>query len=439
MFTGFLSFAGVEIVNDARLAAYASSLNIPGVKSCDDCPTLRAALEQPVYTTPAADDAPWYDATIPESGQVAGFQIASIEGLGDTSVRRIDELTRDGAVVGSRRRSSRQVLVVFRAYASSECAVSYAAGWLAQALKGSECPPKFLGYSPPNSAVSCGSFDFCMLTCCPTVPADINKYKVTLYRTAVTDGPVVTAHKSVVPAGSTCGFAMCEMEVTFTAGDPGWYSSPQNIFNGPISPFFVDTFSYDITETYDQLGCGLNACFTPAPLGCPPSAGIGGADPYPAPCIGNTSGVSNYYSTTLSLAAVTGSKWFDLVPIITYTGSPSTESTEGPVAITLHRAIAGEPCDVQKSGCEVCFEMFAPVMRTGEPNLFDWITRKGYYVSDQALSCNFPVYTRGLVPFNWPTLTCGPDFCMHIYIDEESDRRDGRLQFDVMRRQDAIC
>lgn len=439
MFTGWLSFAGTEIVNEARLNAYAQSLNLTGFLGCDECPTLRTALEHAPYTTPQADDAPWFDIGVPESGQVAGFQMVSIEGLGDTSTRRVDELARDGAVIGSRRRASRELVMVIRAYAATECALSYAAGWLARALKGSECAPKFLGYSPPNSGVTCGSYDLCLLTCCPTVPLDISTYLVKLFKTAVVEGPAVLTHQSSVEPGSDCGLAVCDMEITFRAGDPGWFSSPLTLFDEKINDYFIGTSTYDIKETYEQLGCGLNACFTPPPIGCPPGTGIGETDPYPTPCIGNSSGVYNYYSTSLNFSGYPGSKWFDLVPIITYTGSPSTNSVEGPIAITLHRKIAGQACSVEKDGCEVCLEMFAPVMRAGQPNLFDWITQKGYYQSDQALSCNFPVYTRGLAPFNWPTLTCGTEFCLHVFIDEETDRRDGKLRFDVMRRQDAIC
>jgi len=213
MFTGWLSYGGTEIVNEARLFAYARNLGIPGVL-CTECPTLRTSFEHAEYTTPAADNAPWYDANIAESGQVAGFYIKSITGLGDTATRSVDELARNGGVVGSRRRSSRELAITFTAITASDCALSYASGWLAKVLRGGDCPPVFNVFDTSNT-LGCAGETLCMLTCCPQTPEQVDTYLTSLYKVGVVQGPISGQHQSTLEPGDECGLATCEFDVTF--------------------------------------------------------------------------------------------------------------------------------------------------------------------------------------------------------------------------------
>lgn len=441
MFTGFLSFAGVEIINEARLSAYTSSLNIPGFQ-CDECPTLRTSLEQAVYTTPAADNAPWYDPGIPESAQVAGFQIASITGLGSTARRNVDQLTRDGAVVGARRRAGREVGITIRAIAQNECAISYAVGWLARVLRGRDCRTVTNVFKPTDTGTTCASEQLCMLTCCPSVPADIAKYQVTLYNVGVTEGPTVVAHASSVQSGTACGIAMCEVDVTFTAGDPGFYSPPVTVFNAAIRPYFISIATYNIQISYDFYGCGAATCSSQLPPGCP-STTVPLFNQLPAPCVGDPNitvdNFSNFYSIPLDFSTI--STWMDLVPIMYYTASPGSQNSplEGPVAFQLRRSTPETPCGTVANPCNVGMEMFVPILETGQQSVYDWVNQKAFKFNSTVDLCPFPVYTRQLAPFNWPTIICGSQMCLDIYINDNRDGREGILQFDVMRRQDAIC
>lgn len=438
MFTGFLSYAGTEIVNAARLASYSTALNITGATACDTCPTLRTSLEQAVYTTPAADNAPWYDPSVPESGQIAGFQIVSIEGTGDTASRPVDELSRDGGIVGRRRRSARNLAVTFRAVASTECALNYAVGWLSRVLRGNDCSPVsniFL----PSVSTGCAGETLCILTCCPTVPADIDKYQRTLYKTGVTEGPTILTRQSAIAQGAACGIAMCEVEVVFTSGDPGWYGNPVTIFNGAINSFLRGLAFYDIEVTYDFYGCGSQTCSTSPPPGCT-TTDSGIFTLLPTPCIGTHTTTSNLYSIPLSFAGI--STWIDQIPIITYTGGDGafyTPNEEGPVGIQLRRATTAEPCGVAANPCNVPLEVFAPRLNRASETVFDWVNRKAFAVNSVIDLCPVPIYTRQLAPFNWPTIVCGADMCMDVYIDSSNDSRGSRIKFELMGRQDAIC
>lgn len=462
MFTGWLSYAGTEIVNEARLFAYTRSLGIPG-SQCEDCPTLRTAFEHDPYTTPAADNAPWYDADIPESGQVAGFYIRAIDGLGDTATRRVDELARNGGIVGARRRSSRQVQMTIQAVAASECAMSYAMGWLAKVLRGSECSP----VDPLVTdavGVGCASETLCMLTCCPLVPEDVPKYLTSLYRVGLTEGPIVVSrsHESTFDVGDECGLVICDAEVTFTAGDPGWYSPLQNIIDTDLEPFYVgqsgiDGRDYRITEPCDPLETQNNAilCETIVPPNCTETV-VPVFQSLPTPCVGipdwsatAVDTIYNYYSIPIDTSGI--SQWMDLIPKLTYqpgqmgpTGDPtdpqSVEYFEGPIAFQLRRVTPGNPCGVMSNPCDVCMELFAPLWPRATEGVADWIYRKLFRLEANGVGlCPMPVYTRLLAPFDWPTLVCGDEMCLDIYIATDSDGRAGHVKLDVMRRQDAQC
>ena len=459
MFTGWLSYAGTEIVNEARLSAYTVSLGIPG-SQCEDCPTLITAFEHAPYTTPAADNAPWYDANIPESGQVAGFYIRAIDGFGDTATRRVDELARNGAIVGSRRRGPRQLNITIQAVAASDCAMSYAMGWLARVLRGADCLPVSDIFSG-STGVGCASETLCMLTCCPLTPEDIPKYLTSLYRVGVTQGPNVISqsHESTFEPGDECGLVICDAEVTFTAGDPGWYSPAVNIIDTDLAPFYVGTTDpfepYDITELCDPLIAQPNAviCTPIAPSGCAQTT-VPITQDLPIPCIGvpdprTTYTQYNFYSIPINTSGI--SQWMDLIPRLSYqpgqmgvtgdtTDPQSIENFEGPVAFQLRRVTPGNPCGSESDPCDVCMELFAPIWPRASLGVADWVQRKVFRLESGGIGlCPIPAYTRGLAPFDWPTLICGSEMCLDIYITTDTDARSGHVTLDVMRRQDAQC
>jgi len=444
MFTGWMHYADTEIVNEARLAAYATALSIPGFQ-CEECPTLRTSLEQDPYTNPTDDHAPWYDPSIAESAQVAGFQILSINGLGDTGSRRVDQLARDGAVVGPRRRASREITINLVAVAATECAASYAVSWLSRVLRGQQCSP--INSQSAIVPTTCSTSALCLLTCCPTVPADMAKYQVSLFKVGVTEGPTVVKHQSTLTSGDACGLVICEVEIVFTAGDPGWYSQPITLVdNVDIVDFYVSTsLIFDITVTRDSLGCGNNlGCLDEFELVVPP--GCATTDPVipsvlPQPRTGDSSPYSNFYSIPVDMTGI--STWMDLVPMIYYTGSPEGPGdvpSEGPIDIQLRRPTVDEPCGEIANPCNSCIEAYSPVFERGERNVLDWVNRKGFRLNSSNTNlCPFPIYTRELAPFRWPTITCGPEMCLDVFSNADNDGRAGKIQLDVMRRQDALC
>lgn len=129
----------LELVNAARVKAYTDNLAPSiGLRGCDDCDGLPAALGQS-YDTPEADNAPWYDPTDPDTAGFYGVYPLSFEGV-DDSTRAVEsaELTGDGSVVVGSRFAGQEIRVTGMAFARDEAALYAGVSWLNSALNGTE-------------------------------------------------------------------------------------------------------------------------------------------------------------------------------------------------------------------------------------------------------------------------------------------------------------
>lgn len=141
MFQGFLRFAGVEIANSARTAAYAAHL-VPslGFKDAWNGDSLPCLLGEGTYRTPILDPAPWFSEHRPASGKFLGFYPLSIEGVEDSSREiNVTELSGDGAVFSLPRRASKEFRVTGLMIGEDQEGVDAGMRWLKGALEGSEC------------------------------------------------------------------------------------------------------------------------------------------------------------------------------------------------------------------------------------------------------------------------------------------------------------
>lgn len=155
---------GIEIVNDSRTTAYMkngikpSTLTVGGDCGCPNVLTLAGC--DTGYNTPAVDNAPWYDSTIPESAEFAGFLSTNFEGLSSTYTRSVTESIADGATLGRSRFGSRTMTWKGWLFGSSCCGVAYGLRWLGKTLQGSN-----------NCGNNCFGEDLELLVCCPTIEA----------------------------------------------------------------------------------------------------------------------------------------------------------------------------------------------------------------------------------------------------------------------------
>lgn len=136
-YEGYLKANGVEIANAARTSRYMENL-LPtfGFKGCQDCEGLEAALGAS-YTTPLADNAPWYDPLMPASGAFYGFYPLSIEGIDDSTREAVTtELVGDGSITNRPRFAGRDIRVNGLLLGATEQAVDTGMAWLNRALSG---------------------------------------------------------------------------------------------------------------------------------------------------------------------------------------------------------------------------------------------------------------------------------------------------------------
>ena len=442
MYEGYLTFAGVEIVNGARTMGYVDALNIAGASGdgCDTCADLVDALGGDAYTDPATDGAPWWEPNVPESGELAGFRILTpIEGLGSTVTRTTTELARGGGVVGPYRRLPRELTMTIELVSSTLAAATYGVAWLSKQLRGTECSPLSSEFARLADTMGCGSDVLCMLSACASTPVEFERYRVNLFDVGVTRAQVVVRQQHTREGRGGCDLVLTLVEVTFTAGDPCWYYSPVRIVDIDLSDYYQGTTAYDITQTYFDLDCGTEFCFDETPDGCTETAGPIIPAP-PLPCVGTPAFTANHYAVPLDFSMVPAS--MDMVPLLYYTGSEATPATtlyEGPVAFQIRRTSPGSPCGTVPNPCDVPIEIFSAQQRRQRTGVLDFRARQAYRTQSAVPVCPYPVFTRELAPFTWPTLVCSGDMCLDVYVNRANDGRGQKIALDVMRRVDGLA
>lgn len=156
MFEGWLTFAGVELVNNERTMTYSRALAITDLGCYDCCGTLASYLGDLPYAGVCADPAPWFDPAVPASGRFAGFYGLAVSGLSRSTGRRQPvDLIAGGAAIGGIRGGQREMTWSVLAAAAGDDALSYGMSWLAGMLRGSMC------------AGGCGGDAACLMAYCP--------------------------------------------------------------------------------------------------------------------------------------------------------------------------------------------------------------------------------------------------------------------------------
>jgi hypothetical protein len=163
VFKGYLSFGGREIVNAARTAAYMHNLDAPiPFEHVIECDSLPVALGHAPYTSPLADDAPWFDPNNAATGRFYGLYPLDVQGWeDDTATAETVESIVEGGSVGQERRGTRPIRVTAAMFAADDAAMTAGMAWLRAALEPSSCNQ--------HGAGTCGGAQLCVFTACPDV------------------------------------------------------------------------------------------------------------------------------------------------------------------------------------------------------------------------------------------------------------------------------
>lgn len=237
--SSFMALCGNEIVNAARLKAYADNGIVPyGFDIlCRGCDGLDAILpcvdsDPPLngYALPELDPAPWYDAGAPESKNFAGLLVTNVE-ISSPYSRTTTPNIGTGQTLGRMKLQGRSIVVTGWLVGKTCCAAQYGLRWLTSALG-----------DPPCAGNGCGGCSLEYLDCCPSIGEGegdclttssgvyVRPNEATEYQRAedffrrmngvgTTDGPNVLSRK-----GASCGCGGGSlMEVEFTLGTSSPY------------------------------------------------------------------------------------------------------------------------------------------------------------------------------------------------------------------------
>jgi hypothetical protein len=422
VFTGYLAFAGTEIVNSARAAAYARSLGITSV-NCGDCATFPRAVGDTPYTSPDLDDAPWWDPSEVASKGFAGFLGLDITGFGkNVGGRGLVALTENGAALHPFRRTHREVQVNVLAIAQSQASLSYGFTWLASALRGRLCAP------------GCEGDTICFFTACPTCdPPDTGSSAPDLcgdpyWRTSLNAGLLSMEEPSDIKKIS--GGYLAQVTYTIACGDPFIYREPLLMASGPGDAQQLPNYSDpglppDCAETADCLRS--DTCPTPPAPVLPP---IPVDVCYPT-------GSFTAARQVFSLASDQVTLWSEKVPLIRVrAGSTRLER----LTLRWYGNAAGHDCADDLDPCSACAEVNIAAIPAGSTLTIDGRIESASVdcPGGPGLATAEPqLYGRGGTPFVWPVFSCSDGSCLEVIAQADSISPDTTIEIYYVIREDA--
>lgn len=246
---GYFRYADTEIINAARVRAYADSLGLAWVQGAGtgkNVGALAALLGDEAYTTPAIDSAPWYDPDSPESGQFAGVLPLSVAGVEDsTRESSVFEFTSDGGNPGRLRHATKAVVFSVALVGVNEAAVEYGMRWLKRALMRRQCAPGstvscagerlvFARHQPLDDPLAAPLPEAPVLG--PGVEGTPSAVWLTYYQRHLNDvlvnrGPIVNRKRTL----GGCNGVVWLVSFTAVAGDAFEYGTPFSVLDNMIS------------------------------------------------------------------------------------------------------------------------------------------------------------------------------------------------------------
>lgn len=159
MLDTYFELGGVEIANGMRLRGLlrADGCGASVVKGTP-CDTLGLIFGE-TYEDGRVEDAPWFDASLPESARFYGVEVIRVAGAGDTlrSVSSLEGIA-DGQIFTAARKQGQEMRFEVAIFAADRQALEYGRSWLSSVLDGSRCG---------GGLGSCGTMDLAWLAECP--------------------------------------------------------------------------------------------------------------------------------------------------------------------------------------------------------------------------------------------------------------------------------
>jgi hypothetical protein len=436
----YLCFSGVEIANACRTGAYAAA----GLKPTNAvlhgccCGDLAGILGDGPYTTPEADDAPWYDPSEPASAEFAGLLITEIEGIDAAPVERaVTNRIGEGAVIGPPRYGPRTITVTGTLIGKTRCSTDYGMRWLSSVLRGS------LGCGPG----ACAGDDLEYMTCCPTLPGAgacacpqpctgpecAEGVFRTLRDVAMIQEPRVV--RRFASGCACCTGELVEVQFVLMAGRPFAYRAPVTVAEAvnwppPEPDDECVQWSTDPGCMDEEAEC---AALEPAPCpldpGCPPP--VLPSLPNPGnPCICEP---FTRREVCITIPPGVAPIWADLVPVLeVYAG--------GDILRNIRIRFYANPGNVpvgELDSCSWCSEINVSYLPAYGRLTLDSTTRRAM------VQCPGRADTpaSGIVsgpsgrPFQWPVLECGIPYTVCVSADTTTIADDAAVTLRTVVRE----
>lgn len=421
MYTGYLAFAGTEIVNSVRAAQYSKAMGITSV-NCGGCDTLPRALFDLPYSSPDQDDAPWYDPIEPASKQFAGFVGLQVTGLSKTVAGHgLVPLTDNGAALHPLRRAHREIQVRVLALAQTQCALSYGFSWLAAVLRGAICD------------AACQGASVCFFACCPSCgpvpePGQTETCGDYQWRTVLNSG-LLSMEEPVEVRRLSGGGWVGQVTYTLAAGNPFIWRDPILMATGPQPsqqlPNYQDPgVPPDCAEASD--------CLRDPTCPSPPAPVL---PPIPVDACFPT-GPFTAARTVIPLPQSKVPIWQEKVPLIfVKSGSLKLER----LTIRWYGNPTERDCaDVDP--CSACAEVNIAFIPPNSTLTIDGRIENAFVdcAGGPGLSLAEPqLYGRGGTPFVWPVFSCADGACLEVIAKAGTVAADASIEIYYVVREDA--
>lgn len=437
----WLCLGGTTFSESCRTMVYAQNGFRPegvNINPCGCCGTpaqWAAAMDDPPYTNPTADAAPWYDDSEPDSGDFGGFMVTSTDGLGPGPITRTvtQRANGRGSFIGPWVQESPVITVTGILFGKTCCSVSYGLRWLGTILQGScesDCDGDTLTFLD-----CCPDFAGCAAADPVVTPFDcLTPHLRFLEGVKLIQSPRVTAKY-----GSCCG--SCEgtsyMEVTFqlAASAPCVYRAPVNLVtNQPFAPD-PDPGGCDVTWVLVQSNepcllenctetpdCITGDCFDlPAPPKAPTPENI---------CICTS---FNTRRAVVEIPAGTIPEFTEGLPVLrVFSGAQALRQ----IRVRFFAANNGETAD-DLDPCDACGEVTLSMIPANSTFTFDGKTRSATILCPSSTTpldaTPLMGSAGGQLPIEWPELQCaGSRFLMVVEVDAETVSVDSSVSLDIV-------
>lgn len=410
---GYFEIDGTEIINVARTEAYAAEKPwFTALFKADDLPAM---LDDGTYSTPAADEAPWYDADEPASAEFLGVYPLEVSGIESSSrVSTVLQSTNDGGVPGRVRHETKTVVFNTALLAETERGAEYGIRWLNRALLGAKCSRDlstehalgaslgFLAYEPTYTPGES-----------PT--AALAALSRVLRRFVVNVGPHINAKRAL-----SCGGQVWIASFTGVAGTPFQFGLSRPIIQGYLDPSVTDPWvpgvvagDFDtVSSAYTEVPCGEDlydpifdpycpALIIPPP---PPSIPLGCFDP-----------PTEWDRRSIAIPGENVPLWGEVAPVVTLHAVDAVRNAR----VRFYEDPNGD-LDPSEDPCAYVADIVVSYIPAGASLIVDASLEEVYVIMEDGDNrrADSLVYSTNSTPIEWPYLTCGFDHIMTIDVPD---------------------